>query len=157
MIKIGTYTGVGVGIEYGVSQEKKTEFVKVTLQIKGGEFDSQLCSRDLYFSEKALARTLEALRALGCTFPGNDITNTEGFGGTTVTFTVEHETYTNADGHEKTFAKIGFINSGHGIKPELVMDAAKKAAFKARMAGTIASSKPVGATNSAPATGKAPF
>lgn len=156
MIKIGTYSGKGVGIEYGISPEKKSQFVKVTLQIQGGEFDSQLVSRDMYFSEKAVGRTLESLRALGCTFPGNDITNTEGFGKSVVTFTVIHESYVNAEGQDRTVARIGFINSGNGIKPELVMNDQQKAAFKAAMLGTVAAGKPATAVGNG-TVGKAPF
>jgi hypothetical protein len=164
IVKIGTYTGKGATAEFGVSPEKKTELVRVTLQVSGGEFDGRLVSRDLYFSEKATKYTLAALRALGCKFPGNDITNLDGFGSTSVSFTVEHESYDVKDesgtptGEQRTVAKVGFINGSNGIKPELVMDAAKKAAFKAKMMGTIAATAAPGGNGAAPVpTGKVPF
>jgi hypothetical protein len=155
LVSQGNYTGKGYGTpELGVSTTKKTEYVRVAIQIEGGEFNGRIVSRDLYFTEKTTARTLEGLKTLGCTFPGNDITDFTGFGSATVNFTVEHESY-EKDGEVKTVAKIGFINRSAGINPEARMDEAKKAAFKAKMLGTLASTAVK--SNGPAATSKAPF
>ncbi len=153
IVKAGTYNGRGISADYGMSSTGK-DYVRVALKINGGEFDGRTVSRDLYLSEKATEHTVKALRALGCTFPGNDITNLESFGATEVSFTVEHENY-EKDGETRTVAKIGFINSlAGGIKPEAQMNAAQKAALKARLMGTLAATAPKG--NGAPKAGGTP-
>lgn len=158
IVAAGNYTGKGYGVpELGESTEKKTPYVRVAIQIQGGEFDGRIVNRDLYFSEKATPRTMESLRTLGCTFPGNAIDDFTGYGSTTVNFTVEHESY-EKDGETKTVAKIGFINSTGGINAAAKMDDAQRAAFRAKMMGTVAASG--GAKNGAtsqPVTSKAPF
>jgi hypothetical protein len=157
LISKGNYTGKGFGVpELGESTEKKTPFVRVAIQIQGGEFDGRIVNRDLYFSEKTTARTMEVLRNLGCTFPGNDITDFTGYGSTAVNFTVEHESY-EKDGETKTVAKIGFINSAGGINAAARMDEAQKAAFRAKMMGTVAASAGAQKTTNGPAASKAPF
>lgn len=157
IVSKGNYTGKGFGVpELGESTEKHTPYVRVAIQIQGGEFDGRIVNRDLYFSEKATPRTMESLRTLGCTFPGNAIDDFTGYGSTTVNFTVEHESY-EKDGETKTVAKIGFINSAGGINAAAKMDEAQKAAFRAKMMGTVAAS---GGKNGAPttqSTSKAPF
>lgn len=156
IVKQGQYLGKGISIDLGeVPNDKKTPFARVALKITGGEFDGRVVSRDLFLSEKATEHSVKALRALGCTFPGNDITNYDGFGTTEVSFTVDHESY-EKDGETRTVAKIGFINSlAGGIKPEAQMNAAQKAALKARLMGTLAAT--AGKTNgSAPKAGGTP-
>lgn len=153
----GNYTFKGYGQpELGESPEKHTAFVHVAVQIVSeGEFHGRIVNRQYYFSEKATPHTVKALRLLGCTFPNNDITDFTGFGSTTAPGTVVHESY-EKDGETKTVAKIGFINEPFGVNPEARMDDAKKAAFKAKMMGTLAASAPK--TNGTTAqTSKAPF
>lgn len=155
IVKAGSYIGRGYGTpELGESPEKHSEFYRVSVQIKGGEFDGRIVSRDFYFSGEAAKYSTESMRTLGCTFPGNDITNLEGFGTVDVPFTVVHKKYTNKEGVEKTYAEIGFINKPFGISEEARMDDAKKAAFKAKMLGTLAASAPKG---NGTVTSKAPF
>jgi hypothetical protein len=158
LIAKGNYQGKGYGTpEPGISPEKKSKFVRVAIQIEGGEFNGRIVNRDFYFTEKARDRSIDALETLGCTFPGNDINDYTGFGSTTVNFTVEHESY-EKDGETKTVAKIGFVNRNAGINPEARMDEAAKAAFKAEMLGTLASRKgKAQATSNGPAASKAPF
>ena len=152
IVKQGTYHGKGISVDLGeVQNDKKTPYARVALKIVGGEFDGRIVSRDLFLSEKATEHSVKALRALGCTFPGNDVTNFDGFGTTEVSFTVDHESY-DKDGETKTIAKVGFINSlAGGIKPEAQMNAAQKAALKARLMGTLAATagKPANGTGSA--------
>lgn len=151
----GNYTGRGYGTpELGESPEKHSEFYRVSIQIKGGEFDGRVVSRDLYFSGDATPYSTEAMKTLGCKFPNNDITNTEGFGTVDVSFTVVHRKYTNKEGEEKTIAEIGFINKPFGISENARMDEAKKAAFRQKMLGTLAASAP---KTQRAAGSKAPF
>lgn len=153
----GNYAGKGFGVpELGESTEKKTPYVRVAVQIQGGEFDGRIVNRDLYFSEKATPRTMESLRILGCTFPGNAIDDFTGYGSTTVNFTVDHETY-EKDGETKTIAKIGFINSAGGINAAARMDEAQKAAFRAKMMGTVAASAGTQKQTANGPVSKAPF
>jgi len=154
IVRAGSYTGKGISADYGKSSKKNTDFVRVAIKIVGGEFDGRIVNRDLYFTENTQVRTLDALRALGCTFPGNDPTDTTGFGSTEVNFTVEHEKYTTTEGEEKTVAKIGFINAAVGIKPEARMSVADKAALKQRLMGVIAAGSKPG--NGAPKAGGTP-
>jgi hypothetical protein len=157
IVSKGNYQGKGYGTpELGESPEKKTPFVRVAIQIEGGAFAGRIVSRDFYFSEKTTQRTMEALRTLGCTFPGNAIDDYTGFGSTTVNFTVEHESY-EKDGETKTVAKIGFVNSSAGINSAARMDEAQKAAFRAKMMGTVAASAGPKAVSNGPAASKAPF
>lgn len=157
IVSKGNYVGRGYGQpELGESPEKHTPFVRVALQIKGGEYDGRIVNRDLYFTEKATARTMESLKTCGCTFPGDDITDFTGFGSTDVNFTVEHESY-EKDGETKTVAKIGFINQAAGINTEAKMSEAQKAAFKSKMVGTVASMRGLQKGNGTVATSKAPF
>lgn len=156
IVSKGNYQGKGYGTpELGESPEKKTPFVHVAIKIEGGAFDGRIVGRDLYFSDKATPRTMESLRTLGCTFPGNVIDDYTGFGSTTVNFTVDHDTY-EKDGETKTKAVIGFINSAGGINSAARMDEAQKAAFRSKMMGTVAAS--AGPRSNGPVTtSKAPF
>jgi hypothetical protein len=158
LIPQGNYSFKGFGMpELGSSPEKNTPFVHVAVQIVGGAYDGRVVSRDLFFTEKTTQRTMEGLKALGCTFPGNNIDDFTGYGSTTTTGTVEHETYTPKDGGEpKTVAKIGFINSNFGVNAAARMDEAQKAAFRAKMMGTVAASGGV-KNGVVAATSKAPF
>jgi hypothetical protein len=158
LIREGNYKGRGFGTpELGLTTEKKSEYLRVTVQIKGGEFDGRFVSRNYFFSEKALPYTLEALRLLGCTFPNNDITDYTGFGANDVDFTVKHEMSQPKDGSEpKPYAQIGFINKPFGISEEARMSDQQKAIFKQKMMGTLAATA---SKNGAPTTqtSKAPF
>jgi hypothetical protein len=157
LIPKGNYSFKGYGVpELGSSPEKNTPFVHVAVQIVGGEYEGRIVARDLFFTEKTTQRTMDALKALGCTFPGNAIDDFTGYGSTTTTGTVEHETYTK-DGVEKTVAKIGFINNNFGVSAAARMDEAQKAAFRAKMMGTVAASAGPKAVSNGPAASKAPF
>lgn len=125
--------------DFGESKEKKTTYVKVVFDIQAGEFAGQSLAWEGYFTEKASERTIQSLKYCGCTFPGNDITNLEGVDTNTVEIVVKHESWTDDQGNEKTRARIAFVNGGQrGISPEQQLDAAKKAAFAAKMRGTVA-------------------
>lgn len=147
------YTGRGISIDFGQTTEKKTDFARVAVKIIGGEFDGRVVSRDFYFTGGATEHSVKALKALGCTFPNNDITDVSGFGTRDVNFTVEHETY-EKDGETKTIAKIGFINEPPGIRPEAQMTQSQKAALKQRLMGTLAATAKPG--NGAPKAGGTP-
>lgn len=137
----GTYRAKATRGEYGVSPNKGTDFIAVAFQIvEEGEQKGQSVGYRGFFTELTTERTIELLRFAGCTFPGNDITNLEGLGTTEVSIVVEHETYKDDKGEEKTVAKIAWVNSLGGagrVKPEQRMDPGQKASFKQRMMGRL--------------------
>ncbi len=140
MIPKGTYRARAESAQYGTSPNKGTDFVHVAFAIVDGEHAGSLVPWDGYFTEKTSARTIEAQRHCGCTFPGTDVTDTTGLGSADVQIVVEHETY-EKNGEARVTAKVQWVNSlAGGVSPELQMDAAKKAAFKARMMGQIVAS-----------------
>ncbi len=64
------------------------------------------------------------------------------------------EQYTDADGNARTSVKVAFVNGGaRGVNPDQQLDAAKKAAFKAKMLGAVANvNQKTAATNGKPAS-----
>ncbi len=145
MVPAGNYSAKAVSGEYATSSQKQTEYVSVQFQIVGGPCDGQSVYWNGYFGEKSAKRTLESLKFCGCTFPGDDATNLDGLTNNLVPIVVEHDTYTNDEGEQKTRARVSWVNNPAGsINPEQVMDAAKKAAFRAKMLGTVASLKAPG-------------
>lgn len=158
MVPAKTFMFKGVSADLGVSPEKKTDYVSVVCQIVGGEYDGEQLVYKGYYTDKTKKRTIESLKYLGCTFPGNDPTNFEGLGTTTAPGVVEHETFTGDDGNERTYARIAWINNPvGGIAAEQRMDDAQKAAFKARMLGTVASVLGANGTQKTESKANVPF
>lgn len=140
MVPIGFYRARALkdSADFGNSTEKGTPFVRIDFEIADGEHKGQVLPWDGYFTGEALARTIESMQSCGCTFPDNDITNLEGLGSNEVRIEVEHQTYTNKNSEQKTFARVAWVNSlTRGINPEAKMDEANKAAFKQRMMGQL--------------------
>ncbi len=157
MVPAGNYSAKAVSGEFATSSKKGTEYVSVQFQIVGGQHDGQSVYWNGYFGEKSSKRTFESLKFCGCTFPGDDATNLDGLTTNTVPVVVEHDTYVNDSGEQKTRASVSWVNNPAGaIAPEQQMDAAKKAAFRAKMLGTVASLR-TGNGTATVQTGKAPF
>ncbi len=125
--------------DFGESPEKKSTYVRVVFDITAGEFAGNTYQWDGWFSEKAIERTLQSLKYCGCTFPGNDITNLTGIDTNEVEIVLSHEDYTDKEGNQRTAVKVAFVNGGaRGVNPDQLLDTAKKAAFRAKMLGTVA-------------------
>jgi len=146
MIPEGKYRACAQGAEFGTN-DNGNDFCMVNFKISEGELTGETISAWLYFStDKNTERSIESLRYCGCTFPGNDITNTEGIGSREVELVVEHETW-----EGKTRAKVKWINSGGaGVKAEQKMNAGAKKNFAQRMKAKL-----VAGGNSAPASNPA--
>lgn len=141
-----------------------SDFVQLSGVITEGEFKGQMLSWTGWFTDKAMARTIDSLKYCGCTFPNNDVTDLTGVDANEVLFQVEHQTF-ESDTGTKTFARIAFINSlARGVNPEVQMDPSRKASFKQKMMGQIAQSKMgksgnggTGAAGASTPAGKIPF
>jgi hypothetical protein len=151
MIPQGFYRARAQSAQFGTTPQKGTDFLRVVFAIVDGEQKGQQVTWDGYFTEKTTARTIDALKYCGCTFPNNDITDIAGLDTQDVQIEVEHNSY-EKDGEPKTTARVKWVNSlAGGVSPELQMDAAKKASFKQRMMGQV-----VAAKHGAPAAAAAP-
>ncbi len=107
-----------------------------------------------YFTEKTEDRTIEALRICGWT--GTDFTDIQV--GADVSLVIEEEVY-----ERKTRTKVKWVNRPGGIAMAKAMDAAKAAAFAARMKGKLlafdqaAGTKPAAAPKPTDAPADIPF
>lgn len=137
LIPIARYPAFAVEGEYGVFPNTGSDFVYVTFQVVGGEYDGHRVPWTGHFTEKTAQRTIESLEYCGCTFPGNDITNLEGLGSQQVSIDVQHEDYTDSNGNLRTTARVAWVNRPGGMKQEHQMDAARKASFRERMKGQL--------------------
>jgi hypothetical protein len=151
MLAKGKYKARGLSAEMGKSDQKGTPYVKVQFRVAGGSDDGATISWNGYYTELTEDRTLESLRACGCTFPNGDATNFDGIDRNEVELVVEHEEYTNQQGEEKTIAKVAWVNGGSfGIKEENKMTDAERKQFALRMKGKVlADTKPASPNQSA--------
>ena len=145
MIPEGKYRALAQSAEFGTN-DNGNDFCMVSFKLTDGELEGEHISAWLYFStDKNTERSIESLRYCGCTFPGNDITNTEGLGSKECEIVVEHETW-----EGKTRAKVKWINSGGvGVKAEQKMTPVAKKSFAQRMKAKLVAGG--GAPSSSPA------
>lgn len=122
MITQGRHSAIVRSVQFGTTK-KGIEQVVVEFQIVSDGPDSGASITWFgFFSDKAVSRTLDALKMTG--WDGNDLTQVEALAeagklSTTVQIVVEHETY-----NEKTTAKVKWINRiGGKVKLEKPMEA----------------------------------
>lgn len=129
----GKYPARATGeYEWGMSPNGH-DFVWINFDLEEVEDgEQQSIGAYVYFSDASAARAIESLRACGCTFPANDITNLEGLGSKPVQLVIEPDTY-----EGKTKPKVRWINAQGGIKDDQKMNAVQKASFKDRMKGAL--------------------
>lgn len=137
LIPVAFYRAFAVEGEYGVFPNTGGDFVRVTFQIMGGEYDGQQVQWTGHFTEKTAQRTIESLQYCGCTFPDNDITNLDGLGSQEVSIDVQHEDYTDKNGNLRTMPRVAWVNQPGGVKQEHQMNPAQKASFRDRMKGQL--------------------
>ena len=124
-------------VEFGTSGNG-SDYCVIDFEITEGELRGDHIKAWLYFTEKARDRSIEALRTCGCTFPGNDVTNTEGIDTNEVEIVVEHETY-----EGKLRDKVKWINSlrKSPVKDSERMDPHAKKSFAERMKASLIAKK----------------
>lgn len=132
-IEPGKYVAVATSAEFGVSKNKGTEYVRVVFDLEGTQ-DS--IAWDGYFTEKTAARTIEALRYCGCTFPGDDVTNLAGLGSQRVQLVVELESY-----EGKTRPRVKWVNRLGAAGVAQALDDGAKKSLKARLKGDVAAAR----------------
>lgn len=112
MIAEGKYLAKAIGGKYGMSNEKKTPGVAVTVEFAYEGKPHQLTWRG-WFSEKTLERTIESLAIMGFDefkdAPSGSFDATH-FDGTEFEIVVEHESFVGSDGQTKITPKIKWIN-----------------------------------------------
>jgi len=117
MIPEGKYLAKAVGGKYGLSNEKKTPGVAVTLEFKVSDKVERLFWKG-WFSEKTTERTIEALALMG--FDEFKSVGPDGsfgashFDGSEVDIIVENESFVGSDGQTKVTPKIKWINKPGG-------------------------------------------
>lgn len=112
---------------FGAIETTGTEYVDVTMTILEGADEGGTVRFRGFLSEKASARTVEALRNMGCIFPGADIFNLEGLGSRDVRITVQH--------NENGYAEVRFVDDPSKTRGGSV----DKDAVRSRMKGLLAS------------------
>lgn len=141
MIAPGRYLARAVkgSQQFGVSKNKGTNFVQVTLSIvdpSTREATPEQISWTGHFTGKTEARTCESLGLLGM----KDLDDTDGLGSTVVSIVVEEETYTTDAGEKRTSMKVRWINpaGARALSPEVAMDDGARRVLAARMRGHFA-------------------
>lgn len=152
-MKAGKYQARAIGMAFGQTT-KGSDYVRVHLKVKVGT-EVETISWDGFFTEKTETRTIESLRLLGCTMPGDDITRSDGLGSKIAEVVIEEEV--NAQGMPE--AKVRWINDTHRA-PAVVLDSSGKAQLAARLKSAVITSRvATGQTRQAtpkPANGERP-
>jgi hypothetical protein len=114
-----TYRGIAMP-GAALSEMGGKEYVAINMKVTHGEMAGETVPWKGWLTEKAIARTLSSLRAMGW---GGNIRDLSGLDNE-VEIVVKHETY-----RDKTSAVAAFINS-----PKKELDAGKLSALEARIA-----------------------
>lgn len=133
MIPAGRYQAVPTKADLGETSTGK-EQVGVEFEIvTAGEYIGHRVVWYGYFTDRTTERTLESLRI--CGWFGDDITNLTGIGegSHVVELVIEHETY-----NGRVTAKVQWVNRAGGLAMKTQLSPDKKAAFAARLRGSIA-------------------
>ncbi len=151
MAKYERYSAKALSGEFGVSKQKKTNFVEVIFEVVDGEGKGRKFPYQGYFTEATQERTIQSLRLCGCTFPGDDVTNLAGITTNVVEVQVEDSDFGK---------KVAWVNeAGRGaISDENTLDKSSKKALAGAMKGMLLTLKGGGAAKpKAPPLGADPF
>ncbi len=133
-MRAGEFECKGVRHEFGQTS-KGSDYVRVFLKLKiDGAVEES--TWDGFFTEKTEARTIEALRFLGCTFPNDDITNLDGLGSKVAKAVVEDEKQLNGSFEPK----VRWINDPNRAVAQSLDDSGK-AQLRARLRGQVAAAR----------------
>lgn len=124
---IGTHAARAIAAKLGETSKGDTQ-VAVEFEITDLPDGPRRITWYGFFTEKTEDRTIEALRICGWT--GTDFTDMQV--GADVSLVIEDDTW-----EGKTRAKVKWVNRPGGIAMAKPMDAAKAAAFSARMKGKL--------------------
>lgn len=144
LIPDGRYPCKVIAAQYGQSEVKGTDYVRITVQITDGPFKDRTMFRDYYFTDATWKRSLETLRDLG--FKGEDVCSPEEIVGVAATVGVTQKITENKDKTIRTDAtgkpiwhnEVSFI--GRDSRPK-VKDAASKESFRELMRARIQQAK----------------
>lgn len=133
LIPPGRYRAQSRKAELGETSTNK-EQVGVEFEITDGDLKGTRLVWYGYFTENTTVRTIESLRIAG--WRGEDITELGDLAradAPTVELVVEHEVY-----EGKTTSKVRWVNRAGGLSMKTQLTPDKKAAFAARLRGSIA-------------------
>ena len=111
-----------------------TTYLTLRFTATQGDCVNETATKSMFFSEKALKRTVEDLRALGwqgddpATITVEDLPNEVGI-------EVEHETFTGRDGEDRLTARVKWINALNALNGNAEQSAV--AAFGAQLKARI--------------------
>lgn len=155
MSKYENYKARGIKFEMAESRTKGTPYISAVFvvideagkpKLDGGG-DKISFEYQGYLTEKTIENVCKQLRAAGCTFPNNDVTNGAGFGSKNVEIQVEDTDY------GKRIAWVNDFKTSSVDERNRMAPTAKKA-FAAMFASAVAGSKI--AAGAAPARAAAP-
>jgi hypothetical protein len=134
-----------------------TTYLTLRFTATQGDCVNETATKNMFFSEKALKRTVEDLRALGwqgddpATITVEDLPNEVGI-------EVEHETFTGRDGEDRLTARVKWINALNALKgnAEQSAVAAFGAQLKARIRALDGAARASGTAPTRPAPQRAP-
>lgn len=156
MLTEGKHTARVTDLAWQSSQNGNT-YLTLRFTATQGDCIGETATKNMFFSEKALQRTVEDLRALG--WQGDDpATITVADVGAEVSVTVEHETFTGRDGEDHLTARVKWINSMSALKgnAEQSAVAAFGAQLKARIRALDGAARASGTAPTRPAPQRAP-
>lgn len=147
-------TAKGVAVEWtlGVA-DTGNEQIAVLFRVVGGELDGNHYTWRGYFTEKAIDRTLDALRY--CGWDSDSLAELDNLGANEVSLQLEDEVSQKTG---KTYTKVAFVNRPQRLVVNNQMSPQQAAAFAARLRGkTVAHKQQYGAQPAAaPAASRQP-
>ena len=142
MIKTGSFAAKAASpLEFIKSPEKGTPGVKVTIELKAGENNGERVEWIGWLTEKTTQRTQESLALMGYDGDSEASVMKKEF-----IAVIEHETYNNAAGEEKTRPRVAWINdpSGGGRLDPMTSSEVSGAKERLKAAATAAKAKAKG-------------
>lgn len=133
MLTEGKHTARVTDLAWQTAQNGNT-YLTLRFTATQGDGTGETATKNMFFSEKALQRTVEDLRALG--WQGDDpstITLADISG--EVSVTVEHESFSGRDGEDRMAARVKWINAANALKG--TADQGAVAAFGAQLKARI--------------------
>jgi hypothetical protein len=135
MIKPGTYRARAIGARFSAASTG-TEQIAVDFELLEGEPPEGRITWWGFFTPRAQAQTLEALRNAGCVFPADDVTDLTGLGETEVELVViAEETDSGAQR-----PRVRWVNRLAGAGNAL--EASQRRALATRLRGAVMGSRP---------------
>ena len=141
MLNAGKYNARIIEVAWGRSKDSGNHYLIARFAVTSGECEGETCTKMFHFTDAALARTVEDLRA--CGWQGVDPSEIQsddlaGLDTNEVGIVVEHETYTDREsGEEKVAARVKWVNA-LGRPLTATAERSDVVAFGARMKGRIA-------------------